>query len=165
VPEAELAQQPFVRVAGQAREAAVHPAFVVGELPVGGREGAAADQEVAEVDRGVPVGAGGQGLVGEGEAPGDDVGEQAADVGPGEPARSRGGVGCSGEGVGEGTQGGAEVTGAAENLGDGLGHGAGVAEPAAGQVAFVVAVQAGEVAADASAVTADGCGVGGAAAG
>ena len=45
VPEAELAQQPLVRVAGQGGEVAVHPAFVVGELPVGGGEGAAADQE------------------------------------------------------------------------------------------------------------------------
>ena len=49
VPEAELAQPPFVRVAGQAREAAVDPPFVAGELPVGGREGAAADQVVTQV--------------------------------------------------------------------------------------------------------------------
>ena len=108
VPEAELAQQPFVRMAGQAREAAVHPAFVVGELPVGGRERAAADQEVAQVDRGVPVGAGSQGLVGERQAAGDEVGEQAADVGPGEPAGGRRGVGGGGEGLGERPQGGGE---------------------------------------------------------
>ena len=113
----------------------------------------------------MPVGTGGQGLMGEREAPGDDVGEQAADMGPGEPARSRRGVGCSGEGAGEGTQGGAEVAGVAEDLGDGLGHGTGVAEPAAGQVAFVVAVQAGEVAGDAGAVPADRCLAVGAAAG
>ena len=36
VPEAELAQQPLVRMAGEIGEAAVQPAFVVGELPVGG---------------------------------------------------------------------------------------------------------------------------------
>ena len=86
VPEAELAQQPFVRMAGQGGEAAVQPAFVVGELPVGGWQGPAADEKVTQVDRRVPVGAGGQGLVGEREAAGDEVGEQAADVGRGEPA-------------------------------------------------------------------------------
>ena len=95
-------------VAGQAGEAAVHPAFVVGELPVGGRQGAAADQEVTQVDGGVPVGAGGQGLVGEREAAGDEVGEQAADVGPGEPAGGRRRVGGGGQGLGERPQGGGE---------------------------------------------------------
>ena len=98
-----------MRVAGQAGEAAVDPAFVAGELPVGGREGAAADQEVAQVDGGVPVGAGGQGLVGEREAAGDEVGEQAADVGPGEPAGGRRGVGGGGQGLGERPQGGGEL--------------------------------------------------------
>ena len=165
VPEAELAQQPFVRVAGQGGEAAVHPAFVVGELPVGGRQGAAADQEVTQVDRRVPVGAGGQGLVGEREAAGDEIGEQAADVRPGEPACGRGGVGRGCEGIGERPQAGGDMNTGAEDFGDGPGAGAGVAEPAAGQVAFVVAVQAGEIAADPGAVTADRCLVGGAAAG
>ena len=165
VPEAVLAQQPFVWVAGQAGEAAVHPAFVVGELPVGGREGAAVDQEVAQVDGGAPAGAGGQGLVGQWQAAGGQVGEQAADMGLGEPAGGRCGVGCGGQGLGERPQGGGDLAGGAEDGGDGLGDGAGVAEPAGGQVAFVVAVQAGEVAADAGAVAADRCLVGGAAGG
>ena len=165
VPEAELAQQPFVRVAGQAGEAAVHPAFVVGELPVGGREGAAAGEEVAQIDRRAPVGAGGQGLVGEWQAAGDQVGEQAADVGPGEPAGGRRRVGCGGEGLGEGTQGGGEVAGVPKISVMAWVTAQGWQSRPAGQVAFVVAVQAGEVAADAGAVTADRCLVGGAAAG
>ena len=122
VPEAELAQQPFVRVAVQAFEAAVDPAFIAGELPVGGRQGAAADQVVAQVDGRVPVGAGGGRLVGEREAAGDEVGEQAADVGPGEPACGRRGVGGGGQGVGERPQGGGDR--GAEDGGDGLGDGA-----------------------------------------
>jgi hypothetical protein len=163
VPEAELAQQPLVRVAGQGGQAAVHPAFVAGELPVGGRQGAAADQQVAQVDGGLP-GAGSEGLVGEGEAAGDEVAEQAADMGLVEPAGGRRWVGCGGEGAGERPQGrnGGAV---AEDGGDGLGPGAGVAEAAGAQVAFVVAAQAGEVAADAGAVAADGHLVTGAAAG
>jgi len=87
--------------AGKEVQAAVHPAFVVGELPVGGREGAAADEEISQVDRGLPVGAGGEGLVGQREAPGDQVGEQAADAGPGEPAGGRRGVGGGGQRAGE----------------------------------------------------------------
>ena len=47
VPEAEPAQQPFVRMAGQIDHTAVQPAFVVGELPIGGWQCAAAEEKVA----------------------------------------------------------------------------------------------------------------------
>ena len=52
-------------VGGEVVQAAVPPAFVVGELPVGGGQEPAVDEEVAQVDPGSPVGPGGQGLVGQ----------------------------------------------------------------------------------------------------
>jgi hypothetical protein len=74
VPQAELAQQPLVGVAGQLLQALVEPAFVVQELPVGGGQHAAAGEKVAQVDGGPPVRVGGEGLVGERQLAGGQVG-------------------------------------------------------------------------------------------
>ena len=63
---------------------------------------AAAEEQVAQVDRGASW-AGGEGLVGERQAAGDEVVDQVPDVGRGEPADGRRGVGCSGECFGGGS--------------------------------------------------------------
>ncbi len=165
VPEAELAQQPLVRVAGQVREAAVHPAFVVGELPVSGGEGAAADA-AGRAGRSRLAGRGRRRAWWvSGRRPVVRSASRPRMCGVVSQRRGRRGVGGGGQCLSEGPQGGAEVAGAAEEPGDGLGAGAGVAEPAGGQVAFVAAAQAGEMAADPGAVTAERCLAGGAAAG
>ena len=145
VPEAELAQQPLVRVAGQGVQAAVHPAFVAGELPVGGRQGAAAGQQVTQVDGGVPPGRAARAWWVRGRRPVIRSPSRLRTWGVVEPAGGRrwGWVRRRGHRPAAAGRG---MVAVAEDGGDGLGAGAGVAEPAGGQVAFVVAAQAGEVA-------------------
>jgi hypothetical protein len=100
---------------------------------------------------------GGEGLMGERQLAGGQIGQQAADMRCGQPVQRGGVAGAGGQGGGQWLEGGVDGPGAVvEQLGQLPGDGAGAAEPAAGgQVAFVAAVQAGEVAADPGAVGAD----------
>ena len=101
VPDAELAEQLLVGVAVQVVEAAAQPAVVVQELPVGGGEQAAVHEQVTQVDGGAPVWAGGECLMGQGQAAGGQVGEQGSDVRRAQPVQGGGRVGAGVQGTGQ----------------------------------------------------------------
>ena len=65
VPVPELAQQPQVGMAVQGVEAAGEPGLVVAQLPVGGGQGAAVDEQFTQVDRRRVAGPGVECLVGQ----------------------------------------------------------------------------------------------------
>ena len=80
VPQPELAQQPQVRVPGQAVQPPVQPRLELAQLLVGGGQHAAVHQQVTQVEHGPRAGPGVQRLVGERQLAGGQVREQVADV-------------------------------------------------------------------------------------
>ena len=161
VPQPELAQQPQVRVPGQAVQAAVQPRAELAQLLVGGGQHAAADQQVTQVGDGPPAGPGIQRLVGQRQLAGGQVSQQVADVRCVQPFQRGGRAGRGGQGVGQRFQRRGDGAGpVVQQPGGRPGHGARAAEPAAapagpGHAGFGAAPQAGELAGDPGAVPAD----------
>ena len=162
VPLPELAQQPQVGVIVQGVEAPGQPRLVVAELPVGGGQGAAVDEQFPQVGNGAGAGPGVKRLMGQRQRAGGEGGEQVPDVRLTQPVERGGRAGGGGQGAGEGLERRADRAGpVVEQPFGGPGDGAGVAEPgqspaaAGGHAGLGAAAQAAELAGDPGAAAAD----------